>query len=170
MQDRLLMYDSLRCSFLNIKKPPPNKKCPICGPTPTIRSMQESANMMASVRGPNVGVASSNTPLSVESVLLADLSISCRAYDEQIRSQGVPHVLLDVRVKRQYEMCCLGGSINIPLADLEKEAARIAEERGIASAEATRILSEYPGIHSVQNITGGIQSWVKEVDPSFPLY
>jgi adenylyltransferase/sulfurtransferase len=143
--------------------------------------MQESANMMVSVRGPNVVVTASNTLLSVESAVLGDLSISCRAYDEQIRSQGVPHVLLDVRVKRQYEMCSLGGSINIPLADVEKEAPRIAKEyanipifcfcrRGIASAEATRILSEYPGIHSVQNITGGIQSWVKEVDPSFPLY
>jgi adenylyltransferase/sulfurtransferase len=95
--------------------------------------------------------------------------------------------LLDVRVRRQFEMCSLSqDAINVPLANLPEELERVAElsngvkpvyclcRRGIASSEATRILVEatksHPGIFSPKNIRGGLVAWSNEVDPSFPIY
>ena len=116
-----------------------------------------------------------------------ELHISCKDY-ETIRKFGKSHVLLDVRVPRQYEMCSLEGAVNIPLGELEASLERIEElsdstrpiycvcRRGVASAEATRILSEaiaggkHPRIHSVRNIAGGLNVWSEDVDRNFPMY
>lgn len=176
MHDRLLMYDSLRCSFMNIKKPAKSPKCSICGVKPTLLSMKDSWNVSQSARGPTCAIP-------VQSTLLAHQTISCADY-AIIRDK--PHVLLDVRVRRQFEMCSLHGAINIPLANLPEELGRVADlsngvnpvyclcRRGIASSEATRILLEatnsHPGIFSPRNIRGGLVAWANEVDPSFPKY
>lgn len=91
------------------------------------------------------------------------------------------------RVSRQFEMCTLDDSINIPLERLREQLDRVSElsrgqlpvyclcRRGVASAEATRIIREYIDdgsgrIHSVYNIYGGLQAWVENVDDSFPQY
>ena len=186
MHDRLLMYDSLRCSFLSIKKPPKSLECSVCGEKPTILSMKDSWSVSQSARGPICVVEDTKDPsLVVQPPLPAHLNISCTDY-ASIREKGEPHILLDVRVRRQFEMCSLQGAINIPLANLPGELQRVAElsggvkpvyclcRRGIASTEATRILSEatknHPSIHSPKNIRGGLTAWSKEVDPSFPKY
>ena len=182
MYDRLLMYDALQCSFYTIKKPPANKACPMCGPDATITSMTDSAQQSLAARGPSIA-----TSAGVVIDLPDKLHISCKDYAE-IRKIGTSHVLLDVRVPRQYEMCSLDGAANIPLGELEASLARIEElsdgtkpiycvcRRGVASAEATRILFEviasgkHPRIHSVRNITGGLNVWSEDVDPDFPMY
>ena len=92
--------------------------------------------------------------------------------------RNLPHILLDVRVERQFDMCSLPAAINIPLASLPDHIEELSSSnkpiyclcrRGIFSVEATRILSE-AGIPSVHNVTGGLLSWSKEVDPDFPIY
>jgi len=192
MYDRLLMYDALQCSFLTIKKPPANRACPVCGPNATVKSMDDSALDSVGARGPAVVDPSPGIGLTAASNGLVmnlpdELQVSCKAY-EHVRREGTPHVLLDVRVPRQYEMCSLDGAVNIPLGDIEGSLDRIEDlsngtkpiyclcRRGIASAEATRILSEIAskgdrsGIHSVRNITGGLNVWAHEIDPTFPSY
>jgi len=189
MKDRLLMYDSLRCSFINIKKPPKSSKCSICGDAPTISSMNDSGHVSQTCRGPSVVIGPTNggtaASLSVQPTIPSNLSVSCRDF-ATIRDSGEPHVLLDVRVPRQFEMCSLEGSLNIPLASLPDELDRVAQlsngtkpvyclcRRGIFSVEATRILLEAtesrPEICSPKNIRGGLQAWSKEVDTSFPTY
>lgn len=188
MKDRLLMYDSLRCSFINIKKPPKSPKCTICGEEPTILSMNDSWDVSQNCRGPNVVTVTnggSAPSLTVQPTLPEDLSISCTDY-KRLRDNGEPHVLLDVRVPRQFEMCSLEGATNIPLANLTEDLDRVAQlsngtkpvyclcRRGIFSVEATRVLSEaaesHPDICSPKNIRGGLQAWSEEVDISFPKY
>ena len=189
MYDRLLMYDALQCSFYTIKKPPANKTCPVCGPDATIKSMVDSSHQSVAARGPSVVTNDSkNAIINGGLIELPDeLLISCKAVSTA-RTIGTPHVLLDVRVSRQYEICSLDNSINIPLVELEANLNKIEDlsdstkpvycvcRRGIASAEATRILSEviaggnHPRIHSVRNITGGLNVWSSEVDKSFPMY
>ena len=187
MNKRLLMYDSLRCSFINIKKPPKSPKCTVCGEKPTIISMNDSWGISQSCRGPSAVVTTSgpSSALTVHPTLPEDLSISCVEY-KKVRDNGEPHVLLDVRVPRQFEMCSLDGAVNIPLAKLSEELDRVAQlsngtkpvyclcRRGVFSVEATHILTEakerYPDICSPKNIRGGLQAWVKEVDNSFPKY
>eukprot|EP00804_Cyclotella_cryptica_P004773 CCRYP_004866-RA/>CCRYP_004866-RA protein AED:0.03 eAED:0.03 QI:72/1/1/1/1/1/2/42/614 len=182
MHDRLLMYDSLPCSFINIKKPPPKQNCAICSPQATIKRISDTEQSLQCARGPSVCTVPVQT-----SKLSQDQHISCIDYDN-LRKTGQPHVLLDVRVTRQYEMCSLDGSVNIPLVELETKLDKVDElsngilpvyclcRRGIASVEATRIIQrsieegKYKKIHSVYNIDGGLNSWVKTVDSEFPWY
>ena len=119
-----------------------------------------------------------------------ELNISCKEFDE-LRKSGESYVLVDVRVKQQFEICALDGAVNMPLDKLKGEVGRInvrqiaelseAEKpifcvcrRGIYSAEATRMLNDIaqynPKLHSVRNIRGGLEAWSKEVDSSFPIY
>jgi adenylyltransferase/sulfurtransferase len=206
MHDRVLMYDALRCSFLRIKKPPRRKNCASCGSCKSIHSMTDSFAISNQTRGPSgivvpvplksdVDVVSSS-PTEKESsppglVLAPELSISCNEYAIIRESSSIEHVLLDVRVKQQFNMCSLKGSVNVPLEELGERLDEVAAlcdggdgvkkvfclcRRGIASAAATVKLHEayksgtFPQLVQVQNITGGLNAWSTEVDKTFPLY
>ena len=113
------------------------------------------------------------------------VEITCVEYS-QIRQEGRPHVLLDVRVTKQYEMCALDNAVSVPLGKLPDELDRIEKlsdgtkpvycvcRRGIASKEAAKIFLEAQasrsGIHSVHHIDGGLNEWHGHVDSSFPKY
>lgn len=183
MHDRLMMYDSLHCSFHSIKKPPPIANCAVCSPNAIIKTMMDSERSMENVRGP----VSSACVLPPSEILAADQNVSCLQYSD-VCKKGLQHILLDVRQARQYEMCSLDGAINLPLDGLESQLDTVGQlsrgeipvycicRRGIASAEATRILQNSIddgnayGIHSVYNISGGLNSWVETVDADFPHY
>mmetsp|Transcript_21917 Transcript_21917/g.31450 ORF Transcript_21917/g.31450 Transcript_21917/m.31450 type:complete len:186 (+) Transcript_21917:41-598(+) len=185
MHDRLIMYDSLQCSFVSIKKPPRSKKCSVCGENPKIKNLTDSSTVSNSARGP-AGTFHDNhgqAPLHVVPPLPDNLNITCRQY-KAIRNE--PHVLIDVRVERQFEMCHLENAINIPFHRLEEvldEVEHLSDERkpifcicrrGILSLKATQMLNEAkttrPKIHSVRNIVGGVTAWAMEVDQTFPQY
>ena len=179
MSDRLLMYDSLQCSFMRIKKPPRQRQCPVCGTEPTITSMEESLAASEMARGP------SSCSVNISRPDLPDhLSLSCEEY-ERIRDRGDDHILLDVRVKEQFDLCSLPGAINIPLDSISQEIEQLLTElrikpiycicrRGIASVTATNIIAEgalkHPNICAVKNITGGYNSWRSKIDERFPKY
>ncbi|CAJ1960981.1 unnamed protein product [Cylindrotheca closterium] len=179
MSDRLAMYDSLECSFLRIKKPPKQSSCAVCGPNATIKTMDDSYNASSSSRGPSCATAASSPPVPTSN------DISCTDYS-LLRKNNQPHILLDVRVKEQYELCTLDGAINLPLEELEGKLSYVENlsdgtkpifclcRRGIASAMATNMLLEaqqkHPNLHSVMNIKGGLNSWRDSVDSSFPKY
>lgn len=187
MHDRLLMYDSLQCSFLSVKKPRKQPQCPVCGTEATIRSMEDSRHSLQAARGPTGVVDNGGTHISlnVPPPLADELIVTCQEYSK-IRNEDVSHVLLDVRGKKQYDMCALDGAVNIPLARLQDELDEIERlsdgirpiycicRRGIFSVDAAIILQKaqttHPRIHSVRNITGGLAAWNEEVDESFPKY
>ena len=93
------------------------------------------------------------------------------------------HILLDVRSAHQYAICSLSGSRNIPLFDLPTSMEQLKEmekqegtrelfvicRRGVASVKATKLLLEF-GLSNVKNITGGLDAWHAEVDPTLPMY
>jgi adenylyltransferase/sulfurtransferase len=150
--------------------------------------MQDSHSQSQTARGPT-GVADGDkrdSLMYVVSSIPEDLNISCQEYSK-IRESGKPHVLLDVRVKQQFDICSLEGAVNIPYASLSEELGRIEAlsngskpvycicRRGILSVEATRMLAEsmattHPRICSVKNVAGGVTAWRQEVDDSFPKY
>lgn len=98
---------------------------------------------------------------------------------------SIPHLLLDVREKVQFDICSLPSSLNIPLKalpnELEKVKARLEGHkdrpvyvvcrRGNDSQPAVRILQEN-GITTgeVKDIVGGLERWSNTIDPDFPKY
>jgi adenylyltransferase and sulfurtransferase len=171
MKNRLLMYDALQSTFFTIKKPPKmttststsSNCCPVCGPEPTICSMRDSYESLSLATGPR------RNPTLIPPPIDDELNMTCLEYNA-IRQQGTPHVLLDVRVKEQFDLCHLDGAIHIPLDDLPNELHRVESllfsspdgmtakpiycicRRGINSIAATKILHEH-FIKTVASIT-----------------
>jgi adenylyltransferase/sulfurtransferase len=89
--------------------------------------------------------------------------------------------LVDVRNPAEAEIVVIPSAVLIPLATIEsgeaiEQVRSFAEGRrlfvhcklGMRSAKAAQILSKY-GILAT-NVTGGIDAWVQEVDPTLPRY
>lgn len=141
--------------------------------------MKGSYEASESARGPSCSGV--DKPPELE----ASRALNCVDYD-RLRHSGEPHVLLDVRVKEQYDLCSLPGAINIPLASIPQRLEEISKlsngtmpvycicRRGVASVMATKLiidsLEKFPSIHSVKNVTGGFDAWRLQVDGSFPTY
>ena len=185
MHDRLLMYDSLRCCFVSIKKPPKSKTCATCSDSPSIKSMADSKAVSLAFRGPAGSGVEGGKGIPRRPPISDELSISCADYNE-LRQKRVPHILLDVREKLQFDLCSLSGAINIPLVQLRSQWIQLSAafdvtlpifcicRRGVFSVEATKVIAdankESSRVYSVRNITGGLAAWTEEVDPSFPKY
>lgn len=91
-------------------------------------------------------------------------------------------VLLDVRESWEFETARIERSVNIPMSTL---VARIDEVRalqpsaetpivvichhGMRSMQCARYLAAQ-GIDSLFNLTGGIDAWSTQIDPSVPAY
>lgn len=176
MHDRLLMYDSLRCSFMCIKKGKRRSNCAVCSPDPRITNMEASKSVSSVARGPQQCgiIATSKIP--------QEWNRTCHEYYEVVK-EGQKHLLLDVRVKRQYDLCSLKDSVNIDLGNLNNhldEIKTLSENgalpifclcrRGIASMEATKMLREQLPCTAIYNVKGGLNAWKEEIDPSFPMY
>ena len=142
--------------------------------------MEESLKASETARG----LSSCSVKISREDI--SDfLCISCEQYD-RIRRTGEDHILLDVRVKEQFDLCSLPGAINIPLKSLHRNLKELSNmvnghkpiycicRRGVASVTATNIIAKgvlkYPNICSVKHIVGGYNSWRSKVDGTFPKY
>ena len=109
--------------------------------------------------------------------------VTCEEYSEirlqnNLSSAPSNHILLDVRVANQFDICSLPGAINIPLNNLasrmtdlrnDAETIYIICRRGIASVTATKLLLK-AGFNNVRNINGGLDKWSQDVDPSLPMY
>ncbi|HTI68504.1 MAG TPA: rhodanese-like domain-containing protein [Candidatus Limnocylindria bacterium] len=105
-------------------------------------------------------------------------AISPRQADEKLKA-GVPLRLLDVRETDENAFVTLPHATLIPLGELEDRVAELSSwaneevvvycHHGIRSAHGAAILLEH-GFKNVANLTGGIDRWSLEVDPSLPRY
>ena len=96
----------------------------------------------------------------------------------KLRSPNPPH-LLDVRQPEEHAFVALPGSTLIPLGELLARADEIDEwkgdevivycHHGIRSAQAVAQLRAI-GFTNVHNLSGGIDRWTSEVDPSLLRY
>ena len=97
---------------------------------------------------------------------------------EKLRAPKPPR-LLDVRQPEEHAFVALPDSTLIPLGELsahldDLEAWKDDEvvvycHHGIRSAQAVAILRG-SGFANVHNLSGGIERWASEVDPSLPRY
>ncbi len=86
-------------------------------------------------------------------------------------------VLLDVREPEEHEICTLDGALHVPLGDLARRASELDPERptvvichhGIRSAHAAAYLGSLD-FDAVYNLSGGIDRWAQDVDPTMRRY
>lgn len=121
-------------------------------------------------------------------LIAADSRISSKDYKHRVIKRE-PHVLIDVRPELHYKIVSLPQSLNIPLSSLEARLSEVHESlekekeakgrldvnlyvmcrRGNDSQRAVQYLHEI-GLTSAKDIVGGLESWVRDVDPGFPIY
>ena len=82
-----------------------------------------------------------------------------------------------MREPNEYQINKIAGSILIPLGDIPRRYVELDPNDeyvmqckvGARSAKAADFLRS-KGFKKVQNLTGGIISWIDQVDPSQPKY
>jgi sulfur-carrier protein adenylyltransferase/sulfurtransferase len=161
---RLLLYDALEMTFREMKVRK-NPRCPICGPNPTIRELIDYQEFCG-VRGgesPPAGAPALEEMTAVELKTLID--------------QDKHPFILDVRNPEEIAICRIAGSTVIPLPELPNRLAELDPmipmvvhcKSGVRSAKAIALL-QGAGFSRLTNLKGGILGWIKDVDPSLPVY
>ena len=156
---RLLLYDALALRFrtVNIRKDP---NCPACG-TREIKELIDYDQFC--------GYQPQNDPAdTVPEILPSDLAARLARGDIE---------LIDVREPHEWDIARIPNARLVPLATLPDAFNTIAQDRdvivhcksGVRSARAVRQLRS-AGFRRVWNLTGGIERWSREVDPSIPRY
>ena len=165
LMGRLMLYDALDMSVREMKVRK-NPKCPICGTNPTITELIDYQEFC--------GVRGSETP-PAETLAMSDTITPAELKQEMDRGQ-TPFIL-DVRNPEEVAICRIAGSTVIPLPELPQRIGELNPNQrivvhcksGMRSAKAVALLKE-AGFPHLQNLTGGILAWIKEVDPSLPTY
>ncbi|KAG0331461.1 Peptidyl-prolyl cis-trans isomerase cyp6 [Podila humilis] len=161
--------------FRTIKLRKKKSECIMCGDSPTITKLIDYVRFCGSS-------ATDKTPDLF--LIPFEERLTCDKYKRILEGQ-VPHLVLDVREKVQFDICSLPESLNIPLKDLPKDMDKIKTllgrdssksiyvvcRRGNDSQPAARLLQE-AGITSgeIKDLVGGLDRWADTVDPNFPKY
>jgi rhodanese-related sulfurtransferase len=108
--------------------------------------------------------------------LLANIEITPREVNDLLaRDDKV--LFVDVREPWEYQTTHIEGSVLIPLGQIPSNLARLenAEQlvlfchHGIRSLDAAAWLRSQ-GVEGARSMTGGIERWSTEIDPSVPRY
>ncbi len=92
-------------------------------------------------------------------------------------TNGDELVLLDVREPHELAICRIEGSLALPMSELSARNAELDPKKpivcichhGIRSAHVASALARME-FAEVYNLSGGIDRWAIEVDPSMPRY
>ena len=155
---RFLIYDALKMRFRDLKLPK-DPDCPVCGVQPTITTLAESAAACEQKGDRSVFSETAVTDLK-------------RRMDS-----GTAPFILDVRERVEAAICKLPGSVLIALGELPRRLGELDPageivvhcKSGSRSARAVALLRE-KGFGRTSNLTGGILSWINEIDPSLARY
>jgi adenylyltransferase/sulfurtransferase len=158
---RLLLLDALKMQFreLKLKK---NPDCPLCGARPTITHLIDYDAFC--------GVPS-QTPQ--RSTLNSEMTV--RELKARL-DNGNNLFLLDVRQPYEFKLVNLGGTL-IPLGELPQRVHELDASQeivvychhGMRSAHAVAFLRQ-AGFANVRNLSGGIDAWAREVEPTMKRY
>lgn len=108
----------------------------------------------------------------------ASLEIDCRTVKARLDA-GESLVLLDCREPNEHEFAHLAGSRLLPMSELLLRVGELDEERnaeiivychhGVRSRQVANWLRAQ-GFPHVRTLTGGIDRWSQEVEPTLPRY
>lgn len=96
---------------------------------------------------------------------------------KQMMNAGRDFVLLDVREVWEYKLVHIEGAVSIPLGELPRRSRELLPvdeivvycHHGMRSLDAAYLLQQL-GFKSVLSVAGGIDRWVKEIDPDMQRY
>jgi molybdopterin/thiamine biosynthesis adenylyltransferase/rhodanese-related sulfurtransferase len=161
---KLMLYNALDMSFdfVKLRK---NPNCKVCGSSPEVTELIDY-EAFCGVPGHDHDEGAVGGGWDIEPVEL----------QERMRQSN--HLrLIDVREPHELEISHIEGAKLIPLGQL---ASRLPEldsaedivlfcKSGTRSARALELLLS-AGFRKVKNLKGGINAWVRQVDPSQPIY
>jgi adenylyltransferase/sulfurtransferase len=160
----LTVYDALEMTYRKIRvRKDPN--CAVCGENPTVTELIDYEDFCGAVstEAAEATRGATITPRELKEWLDAGKSIE----------------LVDVREPNEYEIVAIPGSRLIPkdrilrgeaLAELPQDRQLVLYcKSGVRSAEALAAVKN-AGFRDAVHVQGGVVGWVKQVDPSLPIY
>jgi molybdopterin/thiamine biosynthesis adenylyltransferase/rhodanese-related sulfurtransferase len=161
---RLLLFNALEMSFEFIKLRK-NPHCKVCGTEPAVTNLIDY-DLFCGVQGREhpVGLAGECWEISPNEL--------------SARLQGSGKLqLIDVREPHELEISHLPGARLIPLGELASRLAELDQDTelvlfcrtGTRSARAMDILLA-AGFTQARHLTGGVNAWARQIDPSLPVY
>lgn len=161
---RLMVYDALEMAYRSVKvrKDP---ACVLCGENPTVTELIDYDDFCGTVSEEAATAAAGSTITVGE---LRDWVAADKPID-----------LVDVREPAEYEIVRIPGSRLVPKGEILSGSALadFAQDRqivlycktGIRSAEALAALKA-AGFRDAVHVQGGVVSWIRQIDPSLPIY
>lgn len=103
--------------------------------------------------------------------------LGVRELKDRLKTKGDKPVILDVREDWEWRTCHLPDAVHIPMrqipmrtSDLPMDAEIVVLcHHGIRSQQVANFLAQH-GFKNLYNLTGGIDAWAKDVDPTMPIY
>jgi adenylyltransferase/sulfurtransferase len=161
---RLLLVDALGMTFrqLKVRK---NPDCVVCGPNPTVTRLIDYEEFCGIPRVKE----EEKREMGVPAITVQEL--------KEKMDKGDAFVLVDVREPQEIAISQLPGSLKIPLGSLPANVNKLSTADAIVvhcrtggrSAKAVEFLMA-AGFRKVSNLTGGIDRWAVEIDPTVPRY
>ena len=161
---RLLLVDALGMTFrqLKVRK---NPDCVVCGPNPTVTRLIDYEEFCGIPRVKE----EEKREMGVPAITVQEL--------KEKMNKGDAFVLVDVREPQEIAISQLPGSLKIPLGSLPANVNKLSTADAIVvhcrtggrSAKAVEFLMA-AGFRKVSNLTGGIDRWAVEIDPTVPRY
>ncbi len=161
---RLLHFDALQMKFreFKLRRDP---KCPVCGEHPTVTELIDYDQFCGVPQAAAAEAAQDAVPV-----------ISATELQRKLEAKE-NFLLVDVREPYEYDIARTPGAKLLPLGELPSRMSELdsAQEiillckNGRRSAQAVRTLQE-AGFSKLANVSGGIEAWADEVDPSVPKY
>jgi len=159
---RLILFDAAAMDFRELKV---NKigSCPVCGDQPSIRALIDYEEFCGSKRMETEGRAKPSFKISVQEL-------------KQRLDKGEMLTLLDVREPFEFDLVHLNARL-IPLETLPNRLNELSREHeiivychtGARSYSAVEFMRTN-GFTNVKNLTGGIEAWAREIDPTMIRY
>jgi adenylyltransferase/sulfurtransferase len=143
----------------NLRRDP---ECPVCGDHPTITAPIDYEGFC--------GMPAADT----ESDAIPEVTVQ-ELQSMMKRKQN--YFLLDVREPFEWDIARLPGATLIPLGELPQRLSELPRDKklvvhcksGGRSAKAVGLLRD-AGFEDVWNVSGGINAWSQQIDPSISLY
>ncbi len=160
----LMVYDALEMNYRKIKvRKDPN--CAVCGEHPTVTELIDYEAFCGTVSEEAQQAAAGSTITAAELKELLD--------------SDKPTYLVDVREPAEWEIVKIPGATLIPKDEILRgdALASLPQDRqivmycktGVRSAE-TLAAVKAAGFRDAVHVQGGVTAWVKQIDPTLPVY